>query len=85
MSHQTTWTSLGSSIGQAEYAYNNSVNRIAGRSPFEIFYGCHPRGILEIRDLSSMDHRSAQGENFAENIKEIHEQVKKTSQQHNVN
>ncbi|XP_059067800.1 uncharacterized protein LOC131858543 [Cryptomeria japonica] len=30
-----------------------------------------------------MDHRSAQGEKFAENIKEIHEQVKKTLQQNN--
>lgn len=70
-------------MGQEKYAYNDFVNRSTGQSPFEILYGCHPRGILELRDLSSMDNRSAQGENFAKNMKEIHEQVKKTLQQNN--
>lgn len=68
--------------GQEDYAYNDSVNRSTCQSPFEIVYGCHPRGISKLRDLS-MDNRSAQGENFEENMKEIHEQVKKTFQLNN--
>lgn len=45
-------------IPQAKYAYNGSVNRTTGRSPFEIIYGMHPRGACEIRDLVAMEYRS---------------------------
>lgn len=52
------------------------MNRSTGKSPFEIVYGFHPRGILELRDLSSMAPKSAQWENFAEGIKEVHDKVR---------
>lgn len=68
-------------IGQVEYAYNDSINRSTGKSAFEIVYGLHPRGILELRDLGGMEKRSAQGEDFALTMKEIHDQVKATLQQ----
>lgn len=44
-------------------------------------YGFHPRGILEVKDLSSMTLKSAQGENFVEGIKELHDKVRQTLQQ----
>ncbi|XP_059067746.1 uncharacterized protein LOC131858511 [Cryptomeria japonica] len=53
-----------------------AVNRSTGRSPLEVVYGLHLRGILELRDLGGMERRSAQGEDFAITVKEIHDQVK---------
>lgn len=49
-------------LPQEEYTYNDSINQSIGKSPFEVVYGVHPRGIYELRDLSEMGTRSAQGE-----------------------
>jgi hypothetical protein len=78
--HGQSWDLI---LGQAEYAYNDSPNRSTGKSPFEIVYGAHPRGILELRDLSLQDKTSAQGEVFAEHIKSLHDQVRRHLQQQN--
>lgn len=76
--HGQTWDLV---LGQAEYAYNDSMNHSTGKIPFEIVYGFHLRGILELRDLSSMAPKSAQGEKFVEGIKEVHDKVKLSLQQ----
>jgi hypothetical protein len=52
-------------LAQAEFAFNNSVNRSTGKSPFEIVYGIHPRGITELRDLNQDEFRSVGAEYFA--------------------
>jgi hypothetical protein len=39
-------------MAQAEFAFNNSVNKSTGKSPFEIVYGIQPRGIIELRYLN---------------------------------
>jgi len=36
----------------------------------------HPRGIHELRDLGKLERRSADGEDFAEAMSELHEWVK---------
>jgi hypothetical protein len=41
------------------------VNRSTGKSPFEIVYGIHPRGITELRDLNQDEFRSVGAEDFA--------------------
>ncbi|XP_059074805.1 uncharacterized protein LOC131874884 [Cryptomeria japonica] len=41
-----------------------------------IVYGLNPRGVLELRNLPSTSPISAEGEAFAEAIKEVHEQVR---------
>eukprot|EP00253_Pinus_taeda_P030585 PITA_30585 len=38
-------------LAQAEFAYNDSLNRSMGLSPSQILYGMHPRGVHELRDL----------------------------------
>lgn len=52
------------------------MNRTTGKSPFEVVYDVHPRGILELRDLGSAGARSGYVEDFAQSMKEVHELVK---------
>ena len=44
-------------LAQAEFSYNDSPNGSMGKSPFQIVYGMHPRGICELRDLGNLEHR----------------------------
>ena len=63
-------------LAQAEFPYNDSPNRSIGMIPFQIMYGMHPRGVCELCDLGQLEKRSANGEEFAIRISELHEQVK---------
>lgn len=69
-----SWDQL---IHQAEYAYNDSVNWSTGKSPFEVVYGMHPRGILELRDINNLQPKSGTANDIAQSMKEVHEQVRK--------
>ena len=44
----------------------------------------HPRGVHELRDLGTAKKRSAYGEEFANAIKELHEEVKQKLQDNNL-
>jgi hypothetical protein len=72
--HHIQWESI---LPQVEFAYNDSVNRSTGQSPFQIVYGMQPRGISELRDSEQTTTRSASAEEFTEAMKELHSQVKK--------
>ena len=63
--HSKQWDQL---LEQEEYAYNDSPNRSTGKSPFQIVYGMHPRGVHELRDLGTVEKRSAEGEEFSNAI-----------------
>ena len=54
-----------------------------GYSPFHILYGMHPRGIIELRDLGKLERRSADEEDFAQTMSDLHEQVKSKLQDSN--
>jgi hypothetical protein len=71
--HHSSWDSI---LPQAEFAYNDSVNRSTGKSPFQIVYGRQPRGVSELRDSEQTNTSSANAEEFTEAIKELHSQVK---------
>jgi hypothetical protein len=71
--HHSQWDNI---LPQAEFAYNDSVNRSTGQSPFQVVYGMQPRGISELRDSEQTTTRSASAEEFAEAMKELHSQVK---------
>ena len=44
---------------------------VMGKTPFQIAYGMHPRGICELRNLGNLEHRSADGEDFATTMSEL--------------
>ena len=71
--HGGSWDTI---LSQAEYAYNDSVSRSTGLTPFQIVYGDHPRGVLELRDVNTMERKSAQAEDFANVMKDVQQQVK---------
>jgi hypothetical protein len=63
-------------LAQVEFAYNDSPNKSAGMSPFQILYGMHPRGVYELRDLRQLENRSADREDIVARISGLQEQVK---------
>jgi hypothetical protein len=70
-------------LAQAEFAFNNSVNRSTGKSPFEIVYGIQPRGITELRKLSQHEFRSVGAEEFAAEMQKLHDKVREQLQDNN--
>jgi hypothetical protein len=75
--HHNSWDNI---LPEAEFAYNDSVNRSTGQSPFQVVYGMHPRGISKLRDSGQTATRSASAQEFAEAMKELHSQVKEQLQ-----
>jgi hypothetical protein len=71
--YHSSWDSI---LSQAEFAYNESENQGIGKIPFQIVYGMQPRGVSELRDSGQTDTSSASAGEFAEAMKEIHNQVK---------
>jgi hypothetical protein len=78
--HHSSWDQI---LPQAEFAYNDSVNRSTGKSPFQILYGTQPRGVSELREPEQTETSSARAEEFAEAMKELHEKVKQRLQKSN--
>ena len=78
--HHSSWDQI---LPQAEFAYNDSVNRSTGKSPFQILYGTQPRGVSELREPEQAETSSARAEEFAEAMHELHEKVKQRLQKSN--
>ena len=70
-------------LPQAEFAYNNFVNRSIGKTPFEIVIGMHLRGISDLRDVVGEEKRSTTGEEFADFMESLHKEVKLMLEQSN--
>ena len=70
-------------LAQAEFAYNNFVNRSIRKTPFEIVIGMNPRGVSELRDVAGEVKRSATGEEFVDFMKSFHKEVKLRLKQSN--
>jgi hypothetical protein len=78
--HHSSWDNI---LPQAEFAYNDSVNRSTGKSPFQILYGTQPRGVSELRESEQAATSSASAEEFAEAMEELHTKVKQRLQKSN--
>ena len=63
-------------LAQAEFAYNNSVNRSTRKTPFEIVTGMQPRRVPDLRNVVGEDNRSAIGEEFSNYMESLHKEVK---------
>ena len=59
---------LDLALPQLEFAYNSSVNRSTGKSPFQVVYGRNPTSVLVLVELPLGDRISDDGEAFAEHI-----------------
>jgi hypothetical protein len=60
-------------LAQEDFAFNNSVNRSTGKSPFEIVYGIQPRGITKLRYLNQYEFTSAGEEDFVTEMHKLHD------------
>jgi hypothetical protein len=72
--HHNQWDQI---LPWAEFAYNDSPNKINGKCTFQIVYGMHPRGILESGDLKHDEFRSAVEEDFVADMQKLHDQIKR--------
>ena len=54
------------------------MNKTTRKSPFQIVYGYHPRGICELKELKQHEEVSGNANDFSQLMREVHEQVKKT-------
>ncbi|PRQ29559.1 putative nucleotidyltransferase, Ribonuclease H [Rosa chinensis] len=70
--HIRSWDSI---LPIAEFAYNNSVNRTIGMSPFEAVYGHKLKAPIDLIPMT-VSHRPSQSANeFASHIHELHAKI----------
>jgi len=71
--HNNHWDQI---LPQVESSYKDSPNRSTSKSPFQIVYGMHPRGISELIGLGRDEFQSTRVEEFAAEMKKLHGQIK---------
>ena len=68
------WDSI---LPVAQLAYNSSVNRSIGASPFEVVHGYTPRKPLNLLPMSPHVRISESAEAFARHIHDLHNEIRK--------
>ena len=63
-------------LPQNEFAYNRSMHRTVGKSPFEVVYGLQPIGPMELTPHPTIQQFSRDAEVRAKEIKKLHEEVR---------
>ena len=63
-------------LSQAEFAYNSSVSRSTGKSPFAIVYCMPPKHALDLIPLLELPGVSQAAKNMAERIQAMQEEVR---------
>ena len=64
-------------LPMAEFAYNSSINRSTGRSPFEIVMGVCPKKPIDLVPLPIASRPSVEAEAFSKHIHDIHDEVRR--------
>ena len=67
--HPGTWNLI---LPTAEFAYNSSMNRTTGRSPFEVVHGFKPRTPIDLICTPALHRVSESAESFATRMHELH-------------
>ena len=62
-------------LSRAEFAYNNSVNRSTGKSPFEIVTGYKPNQPIDLIPLPIHARVSEFAESFAQHVRDLHKEI----------
>ena len=62
---------------RAEFAYNSSVNRSIGMSPFEVVHGYQPRKPIDLIPLPMYARISKSMESFAQHVKSLYKEISK--------
>ena len=73
-------------LPSAKFAYNNSVNRTIGMSPFEVVHGYQPKQPINI--ISMVPHYTRMSElaaSFASYIHDLHKDISNQIQKSNAN
>lgn len=70
--HLKQWDRI---IAQAEFAYNSSVNRSTGKTPFQVVYGGNPKQVVDLLPWSNQAKVSMEAEEFAAHLKLVHDRV----------
>ncbi|GJS88715.1 RNA-directed DNA polymerase [Tanacetum coccineum] len=71
-------------LPQAEFAYNRSNHSSTGRSPFFVVYGRNPFTPLDLAPMVGDGSVSAEGDERARQIQELHAQVREQIIKHNL-
>ena len=58
-----------------EFAYNDSVNRSTGMSPFEIVIGYRPKKLVDLFPLPMHARVSESAHSLAEHIRSLHDDI----------
>lgn len=72
--HISTWDRV---LPIAEFAYNSSVNRSTGHSPFEIVTGYTPRKPIDLVTLPPESRTSESAESFAQHLHALHSEIRR--------
>ena len=64
-------------LSTSEFAYNNSVNRSTGKSPFQIVNGYSLRTPIDLVPLPPHMRVSEPAENFAKHIHDLHAEIRR--------
>ena len=64
-------------LSTAKFAYNNSVNRSTGKSPFQIVNGYSPHTPIDLVPLLPHMRISEPAENFAKHIHDLHAEIRR--------
>jgi len=66
---------------QAEFAYNESTNRSAVCSPFNIIYGVNPRAPIDLAPIPDLKQVHAKAEDLIARIQEVHQMTTRNLQE----
>ncbi|XP_050387198.1 uncharacterized protein LOC126803432 [Argentina anserina] len=70
--HIRSWSLV---LPVVEFAYNNSVNRTIGMSPFEAAYGHNPTAPIDLIPMAMSQRPSQSATEFATHIHELHAEI----------
>ena len=73
--HVTNWDMV---LPHVEFAFNNSINRTIGCTPFEVVYGLRPSTPLDVNSLPLPPRPSEVALDFSSYMRGVHEECKRS-------